>query len=137
MIESAEIRRPLSRSVMESAVVQLGSQSAGPELGGSTNLGNSLQITTFADDRHVMILGLALAEASIPLGSLGTLRLDPTVMLVSSRQSVNRVPQLWSIQIPNDNRLLGLTLSFQGLDAPAKTTVSPRFTRLLRVEVVK
>ena len=106
----------------------------GPE---EVKIGNTLTLTTYAGHLRFVTLALSLGEASIPFGSAGTLRLDPTRLWMVTELSMYGKPRQWNLPVPNDPRLNGLMLRFQALDRPVTPDGSDRFGRLLRVQVVQ
>ncbi|MEM7200649.1 MAG: VCBS repeat-containing protein [Planctomycetota bacterium] len=79
---------------------------------------------------HTAVPMLASAAASVPLAPLGTLRLDPTAMILLPAQPIP--PKAGSVtvslRIPNDRELVGLRIFSQAVVLHPVT--APRFTNL-------
>ena len=99
-----------------------------PDLDRTTEpkIGTTLKIRVVALPADTIMLAGALKGADIPLGSLGSLNLDPASMFIfgfkKATSGLDGVAT-FDVPIPNDPRLLGLMVHWQALNT---ITISKR-----------
>lgn len=86
---------------------------------GTATLGGRLKMRVVSIPGEQVVLALAGRGANIPMGLMGTLKIDPSTMLIVGTGKTGNLthdPRIeFTFQVPNNNQLLGLPLFWQAM----------------------
>ena len=107
-----------------------------PDLGqlGIAKLGGQLRMRVVSIPGEPVVLALAGRGANIPMGAMGTLRIDPATMMLAGAGKTSNVshdPRIeFTFQVPNDTKLLGLPLFWQAVVGVSFRANQPQLTNV-------
>jgi hypothetical protein len=112
-----------------------------PDLGqiGTAKLGGSFKMRVVSTPNDPVVLAVAGRGANIPMGSMGCLKIDPAAMVLagSGKASTSDFDSRidFTIQVPNNSKLLGLPLFWQAM-VSVSYTGRPQLTNVLITSIL-
>ena len=101
---------------------------------GIARLGGQMKMRVVSIPGEQVVLAVAGRGANVPLGAMGTLRIDPSTMVLAGAGKTSNVshdPRIeFMFQVPNDTKLLGLPLFWQAVVGVSFRANQPQLTNV-------